>query len=73
MGLVGKLLAVALSDIDPIVLFVPICLCLGACFVAAIWELEQFRLRRRRRNDFDAKLSAERQASSRRRPPDHRP
>jgi hypothetical protein len=73
MGLVGKLLVIALPDIDPIILLAPICLGLGACFIAAIWELEQFRLRRRRRNAVEAKLSAERQPSSHRRPPNHRP
>jgi hypothetical protein len=33
------------SDVERTFLFLLICVCLGACFIAAFWELEQARSR----------------------------
>jgi hypothetical protein len=33
------------SDIEQTLLFLLVCVCLAACFIAAFWELEQARVR----------------------------
>jgi hypothetical protein len=33
------------SDVERTFLFLLICVCLGACFIAAFWQLEQVRSR----------------------------
>ena len=38
-----------ISNADRALLIVPIMICLGACVIAAFWELEQVRIRRRNR------------------------
>jgi hypothetical protein len=35
----------SLSDPERVLVFLLVCACLGACFVAALWELEQARRR----------------------------
>jgi hypothetical protein len=40
-----------LTDADRVFLFVLITACLGACFVRALWEIEQSRERRQQTRD----------------------
>jgi hypothetical protein len=56
-----KLLFAVLSAVDPMIYLAAICLALGACLVAALWELEQVRtrwLQRRQMKRVSLKLQA---------------
>jgi hypothetical protein len=45
MTIVGSLLSVPLSDLDQVLLLLLICICLGACFIAVLCDLERARTR----------------------------
>jgi hypothetical protein len=60
MAIIAKLLGALFSDVNQACLLVLISVCLGACFVAALWELEQARIRWRERSNNRAVLSSRR-------------
>jgi phage terminase large subunit-like protein len=55
-----------LSDAEQTFLLLLICFCLGACFVAAFWELEQARRRWRAEHAKSVRFAALRRAGDRR-------
>jgi hypothetical protein len=67
MTYLTKLFRVASCGIDPLIFIGPICLGLGACFIAAMAELERIRARRCQAR----RASSKPQALHRLHPPDH--
>jgi hypothetical protein len=60
MAIIAKLLGALFSDVNQACLLILISVCLGACLVAALWELEQARIRWRERSNNRAVLSSRR-------------
>ena len=55
MAITAKLLSGLFSNADQTCWLMLIVICLGACLIAALWELEQLRIRWRERNTDRAK------------------
>jgi hypothetical protein len=64
MAIIAKLLGALFPNVNQACLLILISVCLGACFVAALWELEEARIRWRERSNNRAVLSS-RRASAR--------
>src|ERR1700730_18200448 len=60
MAIIAKLLGALFPNVNQACLLILISVCLGACFVAALWELEEARIRWRERSNNRAVLSSQR-------------